>query len=281
MELLWRLLTIEHGASALHGIRTELPRPKGLVVHVHGTWGNFYANAFIGALATYYASKEWAFLTANYPGHDETAVHERFEDFPAALSAWLATAPDDLPIILQGHSLGALKLLYALKNEHVRRRPLGLVLLSPFDVVAFYGTGDDRERQRRRAVVADLLAQNGPSSLVPKSIFNLWDIGARAFLDATTADGLWDQFPSRREDLAPSLGDINVPVFVAIGEADFAAYPSPRAVASQLAAIARVGVGLIEGASHGYGESLHGLVRALEDSAIGELLRRDTRYGQG
>lgn len=260
MSPTFELRSLDIGSGPLHGLLAKPSRPRGLVLHLHGTWGNFYANPFIVPLSGMYVDAGYAFLTANLPGHDETAVTENFRDSASAITNWISAVDVEGPVILQGHSLGALKALdYAARCT---AKPDRLVLLSPFDVIAFY-SGKKPERLANILAELDRIVTNdGPKALVPKAIFDMWDISAATLRDLMTPGGAADCFPSRfgiKDQMWTQLG---IPILACVGGDDFAAYPSPRDVVSTLNSVSpNISAKLIEGAPHNFA----GRVEALAD----------------
>ncbi len=95
---------------------------------VHGTGSNFYASAFFNGLTPYLLEVGLPLLRVNTRGHDLIATsagkihgsaYERVSDCVADLQAWLALLAERgyQRIGLLGHSLGALKGIYALSQQ--------------------------------------------------------------------------------------------------------------------------------------------------------------------
>ena len=102
------------------------------VVLIHGTGGNFYSSTFFELLATNLAQRGVAALRANTRGHDGVstlvtrkgavrsgAAYELVDDCRHDLAAWVAWLNQHVgpQIALLGHSLGAVKCLYALAQQ--------------------------------------------------------------------------------------------------------------------------------------------------------------------
>jgi pimeloyl-ACP methyl ester carboxylesterase len=242
-------------------------RPAALAVHVHGTAGNFYGNPFVVPTAEFHLAAGRSFLTANFPGHDDTAAFEDFDDFTPALDAWLDGYAGDLPIILQGHSLGALKILRYLSDERAghRDRIMELILLAPFDAVAFYANGEPEQAADRLQRVKLIAPQDGHRALVPEEMFEHWPISTLTFSQIGAPGTVADQFPSRHGLNGTSLERVGLPTFVAIGGADFAAYPNPGAAVKMADALPWVSAYEIPGAPHNFAGEVPALLAALRD----------------
>jgi alpha-beta hydrolase superfamily lysophospholipase len=98
------------------------------VVLIHGTGGNFYSSTFFELLAENLAQRGVAAVRANTRGHDGISTlvtakgavrmgagYERVDDCRHDLAGWVAWAAQHIGprIALLGHSLGAVKCLYA------------------------------------------------------------------------------------------------------------------------------------------------------------------------
>jgi pimeloyl-ACP methyl ester carboxylesterase len=257
-NLSWDLRSTASGNLVLHGLVASPREPVGLIVHIHGTWGNFYGNAFVQEIGDAVVSDGWAFATVNVPGHDETAMDENLADSIAAITSWLNVLnPCGLPVILQGHSLGALKII-ELASEPGRVSAMnivGIILLSAFDCVGFYL----RESSFNEIDLATVRGEE----IVPEAVFSHWLLRWSTLKQLAEVDGEWDIFRSRLQNPNQLLDSVQfkVPVFFAIGEQDFAAVPS---VDSVVATVRRTGfasdIAIIPGAPHGYGGQEHLLV---------------------
>ena len=129
----------------LDGMLCEAQGASGTVVHVHGSYGNFYQNPFVRILASVYTECGLNFLSFNLAAHDGIAEgYGRDEEFAYVGGAVVAfdTCVDDIAgavrfaeatcerVVLQGHSLGCDRVLqYMLSTGDVRE----FVLLCPCD----------------------------------------------------------------------------------------------------------------------------------------------------
>lgn len=227
---------------------------NSVVIHLHGIWGNFYANSFIDHFAEFYPHHGYSFMSVNLRGHDEGAMTDRFENCQKDIPTWLdfARRSGYTNIILQGHSLGALQAVFFLQNAPSQNDVVALILLSPFDNVAFYCT-DDRTIREKRIGIAEAIANVDPNTVIPKELFDMWLLSAGTYLDLIGFDTKSDIFPFRNGTLEGTpIASINLPVFAAVGANDFAAFPSPKAEIEQLNALRRVHAFLIEGAPHNF-----------------------------
>lgn len=129
----------------LKGYLVTSTQNRATIVHIHGNVGNFYENDFISTMAERYNSAGFNFFSFNNRGHDgiaEAYLHGELVYIGAAVEN-LEECVFDIEgavkyasslgsrVILQGHSLGCLKILIYLV---AKKRPLDFILLSPSDV---------------------------------------------------------------------------------------------------------------------------------------------------
>lgn len=249
----YELVHTDWSGGRLHGLLSHPEsRPSvGLAVHVHGTWGNFYGNDVVAEMGRAYNAHGYSFLAANFSGHDETAIHESFDDFPESLNSWLETTFTGGRLILQGHSLGALKILYLAATNRLGSTPLhGVLLLSVFDSVGFYRRESAPDAPLEQ-YLSELRDAEGDRAIVPESVFPHWQISAATLSSAVTAGGDWDQFPTRDGGIG-LVGQLGVPTAVLLGSADFASVPGPERVHSLVQSANGVTSSLIAGAPHNF-----------------------------
>ncbi len=143
----------------LDGIIYKGKNNRKVIINVHGTAGNFYINEFINSMAKKYTKNGIDFIVFNNRGHDfisEIKVYGRkrskiigyaFEDFTKSrydikTFVDLAHKLGYKKIILQGHSLGAVKVVYYMEKTR-DKRVAGLILASPPDM---YGLMKKKEK---------------------------------------------------------------------------------------------------------------------------------------
>lgn len=126
------------------GILYETETPLGTVIHIHGSYGNFYDNGFIQTLASYYNQIHLNLLAFNLETHGVVSdgfKEDRYGYFGGAISSY-ETSVDDIAgaieyakqfgnmILLQGHSQGTDKILNFLWKTGTM---YPAILLSPCD----------------------------------------------------------------------------------------------------------------------------------------------------
>lgn len=126
--------------------------PNKIVIHIHGSFGNFYHNDFIHFFAEKLNKRNVAVLTFNLTNHDGLSegffVDGRFEyvggsvsNFDEALSdiegaiCFVKSLYQNIEVILQGHSLGCDRIIHYLIKE---KKVLRFSLFSPCDSYELY-----------------------------------------------------------------------------------------------------------------------------------------------
>jgi len=229
MAIKFELVSTSFDGEILHGLYSTKQKPLGTVVHLHGTWGNFYANPFIKPLAEMYDNAGYNFLSINIVGHDETSIDENFERSIASIESWLNDLKLNHPLILQGHSLGALKILRLIKNKSlVIKETKAVVLLSPFDIISFYlGDLHDEVNIQKYNKITKMINEGKGTDIVPKEIFNLWSISVNSYYSAVREQGYLDIFNARNGSVVVNdLVDFRNRIFIALGSKDFASTPN-------------------------------------------------------
>jgi hypothetical protein len=123
------------------------------------------------------------------------------------------------------------------------------VLLSPFDLAAFYGgKSDEVIGDRRNRIVQDV--DRNIYDLVDMGEFSTWPVSSRTLLRATEMGGPWDLFPTRNGS-AGAVSSIACPLVIALGSNDFAATPSIEAAAAILAD-SGIACQIVAGAPHNF-----------------------------
>ncbi len=146
IRVLGELVTFKSSLGLhLDGILYQSDLNKTTIVHIHGSFGNFYQNQFLRSMAKAYGDSGINLLTFNLSGHDGFAEgyrHEedfeyiggavaKFEESISDIEGAIAFASQFSDrIILQGHSLGCDRVLYFLVNQSV---DYDFILLSPCD----------------------------------------------------------------------------------------------------------------------------------------------------
>lgn len=143
---LGELVTFKSSAGLhLDGILYQRDKNRRTLIHVHGSYGNFYQNHFLRLMVERYLASDINFLSFNLAGHDGFGEgYRKVDDFEyvgggisdfseciADIEGAIVFAKDFSDrVILQGHSLGCDRILHYLITQKSR---LDFILLSPCD----------------------------------------------------------------------------------------------------------------------------------------------------
>lgn len=210
--------------------------PRRLALHLHGSYGNFYENLFLDCVAEACTSSGTALLSVNTRGHDYYAdfkvkrlqggydsrriggILEKFGECLLDIRAWIDFAQNQgfTSILLQGHSLGAMKAAYYCARAK-DARVNALFLISPPDILGTVRKNFDADISRNLALARELAAQK-PDSLMPDGT-SYDPIGAGNYLslyDDPEIAGMFN-FPGKPNSILISLA---LPVHAVVGEKD-------------------------------------------------------------
>ena len=256
----------------LQGLLSEPDILTGnLILHVHGMAGNFYENRFVDAMTKVYTEKGYSFLSINTRGHDFIAdfsvagdkeeykrignFREVFEDCVLDIAAWVDTAEKRgyKNIILQGHSLGSVKVVYyqAKKND---KRIKKLVLASPPDMIGL--TEADKNHKNNFMLAKKMVTEGKGDEILPTVLWDWSYLSAKTYVDFGTRDKPIDIFNTYDKARPSLLSKIKLPTFAFFGSNDDAAIlPKTEAlqvIKSKATNCPRFDTTIIEGAPHSY-----------------------------
>lgn len=209
---------------------------RRLVLHVHGSYGNFYENLFLDDMADAYTASGTEFFSVNTRGHDYYAdfktglprgaydskriggVLERFGECLLDVRAWIDFAESQgfTAVLLQGHSLGAMKAAYYCARAR-DARVKALFLISPPDILGTVRRNFDQDISRNLKLAREL-AQRNSNSLMPDGT-SYDPISAGNYLslyDDPEIAGMFS-FPDKPNSI---LGSLALPVHAVVGEKD-------------------------------------------------------------
>lgn len=132
----------------LHGLLIEPTQPsKTILIHLHGSSGNFYGNSYFEELTNSVVDLGIAYLSTNNRGNHVYELEkgsfyygvslEKFEDCVLDIDAWIEFALNKgyENIILEGHSYGTEKIVYYMNKGKYADKVKGVTLLGFSDNV--------------------------------------------------------------------------------------------------------------------------------------------------
>lgn len=220
----------------LQGLLHESEDSAGkAVLHIHGMAGNFYFNRFYNSMAKYFTEKGWSFLTVNTRGHDVASwtkvagekedyrmignAREKFEECLIDIKCWVDFLGKKgyRTIVLQGHSLGAVKVAYY-QAKMEDKRVGKLVLISPSDMVALAEA--EKNRGEWLETAQRMIKEGRGDELIPGILWDFYLISANTYLDFSLRNNPVDVFNLYDKDKPSVLKDIKVPILAIYGEKD-------------------------------------------------------------
>lgn len=234
------------------------------VALIHGTGGNFYSSTFFELLAANLAARGVAALRANTRGHDGVstlvtakgavrlgAAYERVEDCRHDLAGWIAWLQHNVGprIALLGHSLGAVKCLYALAQQPAPG-VAALIAISPPRLSYSWFCQSDQAGEfletYRRA--EECVQQGQPSKLMEVKLPLPFVITAAGYVEKYG--------PDERCNFLHFLESVRCPTLFLFGgveiENNMAFQQAPEEVARIAARKPHVAVEVVPGADHFY-----------------------------
>lgn len=258
--------------------------PLDAVCCIHGTGGNFYASTLFDDLGARCLEQGVAVLRVNTRGHDGVsnavttrggrrlgAAYEIVDDCRHDLAAWIDLLKQRVGprIGLIGHSLGAVKCLYALAHEP-ELQPACVIAISPPRLsYPWFCTSPEGPAFLETYRQADALVQAGqPSALLDVKLPLPFIITAAGYIEKYG--------PDERYNYLKFVRSVRCPVLVTLGElevADNMAFrAAPEVLAEQSVKNRLLSVATIAGANHFYTDSRPGLLSQVDSwlRAIGE-----------
>ncbi len=236
--------TVTEDKLLLHGLLFEPDQlTEKIVIHIHGMAGNFYVNNFIHTQAEVFTQNGWSFLTTNNRGLEHITeafimegnenykligVHnEKFSECVFDIKAWIdfITEKNYQNTILQGHSLGACKVVYYIStSEDLRIKKL--LLAAPPDMIAITEKWDKHKTTLETA--KKMIFSGEGDKLTPDRLDDWYYLTANTYVDFTQRGNPIDVF-NLYDPLAKSiLEEVKIPMLAIYGSLDFAPVIPPK-----------------------------------------------------
>ncbi len=204
--------------------------PVNALCFIHGTGGNFYSSTLFDLLGERLLSMGVSVLRVNTRGHDgvSTAVTERggrrqgaayeiADDCRHDLLAWFhwLRQRSGERVGLLGHSMGAVKSLYAVAHESALT-PACLIALSPprLSYATFCSSSNGREFLELYSRAEQLIAEGQPAALLDVKLPLPYVITAAGYVEKYGPDERYNYFCF--------LGGVSCPSLLTFGEVEVA-----------------------------------------------------------
>ena len=240
---------------------------------VHGTGSNFYGSTLFDPLAERLLALGTGVLRINTRGHDLMstaatprggrrlgAAYEVVDDSRHDLAAWMAwlTANVGPRLALVGHSLGAVKCLYAMANAPESSAAC-VIAISPPRLSYSWFLDSDRAAEFRETFqrAAALVAAGEPEALLEARLPLPFVISAGGYVEKYG--------PDERYNYLRFLDKVPCPTLLTLGEIETASNMAFRGSAeAALQAAPSVRVEMVPGADHFYTGVRDDLIRRIE-----------------
>jgi alpha/beta superfamily hydrolase len=243
---------------------------------VHGTGGNFYGSTLFDALAEWLLALGVSVLRVNTRGHDgistaatpkggrrQGAAYEIADECRHDLTAWLdwLRGRAGPRAGLLGHSMGAVKALYATAHE-ARLGPARVIAVSPprLSYSTFCASANGPRFLETYAEAERLVRAGTPAALMDVSLPLPYVITAAGYLEKYG--------PDERYNYLRFVGGLPCPVLVTLGEIEVANNMAFAGAPEELARLAarhpRLRPEVIAGADHFYTGGREALVACVE-----------------
>lgn len=191
------------------------------LVCLHGTGSNFYASALFNGLSPHLLEAGLPLVRVNTRGHDLVATsagklhgsaYERVSDCVVDLQAWfeLLESRGYRRVGLLGHSLGALKGIYALAQQRLPNVTRLLAVSPPWLSFARFSAGRKAELFRATLSEAEQHVAEGRGESLMEVVFPLPYV--------VTAAGYLDKYgPEERYHVPRLLRQVEAPTLVTFG----------------------------------------------------------------
>lgn len=263
----------------LHGALNKHPGVEGIapsvVICLHGVASNFYTSSMMATLANGIASEQFDVLRVNTRGRDNCctmatnrggtrmgAAYEIIDDCRRDVDAWvdLCKSRGYKRVVLLGHSLGAIKVIYAEANDP-HELVSQVIALSPprLSHMAFINGPRSAEYDQSLAVADQAMAMGQPGKLIDITFPFPLLIAAGSYVDKYG--------PGERYNILEHVAHLRTPTRICFGSEEltgsvaFEGLPeliSERVAGSRAEMLTTVNV--IDGADHMYSQRRDELV---------------------
>lgn len=223
--------TTEDGLTLEGLLFTPKAVTKNIIIHVHGSAGNFYENVFVDTFAKRYTEAGYAFFAFNTRGAGfqreysklvngkkqhvlAGMLHEIFEecvfDIDGAIN--YSKTKGFSNVVISGHSLGCNKVVwYAIEKKFKGK----LILLAPCDLAR----ENNEEQLTMREKARLLISQNKGLETIP-NFWGKWNISALTLISVWSDNVNADMFRYRDGILVKKLSQLNSDIIIQIGTLD-------------------------------------------------------------
>lgn len=276
----------------LHGLLQESKiKSKNIIIHIHGSAGNFYQSNFYTYLFKMAEELGYAFLTTNNRGtgvYDvelgtkyRGAAIEIFEDCLLDIDAWIEYAINlgYENIILEGHSFGTNKIQYYYFNGKYKLKIKALILLGFTDSYGGqleYLKSNNLSNEHLLKEARKLISDKKPLQLLPYPLINWGELPqtAQSYLSFMKPNSVLSKIlPLRNKVNLENFHKIDVPILGIVGDHnECTVLPPKEAVELLMNENKKVKCYMIKGSNHTYKDKESELIKLIKNF-LGEKLQ--------
>ncbi len=174
----------------IRGLFVPGDKNKPAVIHIHGFQGDFYTQEFVKKIAEKLRENNTAFISVqnrgtgieselytNAPGYGRTggSSYELLEEAYMDIDAWIKFLLDQgyTKVILQGHSLGTMKIVrYLSEGSHVDK-VRKLILLAPFDIIQLAQDATNGKWKEYLEIAKQKVTEGKGLEIIPKEFLDV------------------------------------------------------------------------------------------------------------
>lgn len=258
----------------LSGLFSNPLNSKKVILHIHGFEGDFFSNSFVSIQGTMLSEKDISFLTVQTRGTSlrqelineggeaiyNGSYYELLEEAYLDIDAWIEflTTKGFEEIILQGHSLGTIKVIRYIFEGGIKDKVSRLILLAPFDKTWLLDNAAkqvNKSPEELRKIAKEMVEKGKGDEIAPYG-FDDVPHSYKNFLSWYSTDDLGKMFDFFDKEYAfPILNKIQIPTLIIVGNKDEFFNPSnpemPEEAMSILSSNIKNSKGIfIEGSEH-------------------------------
>jgi len=264
----------------LHGMFKKGDKNKLAVLHIHGYEGDFFSNSFITVETNALKENDYSFLSVQTRGtgqefelqttQGETKTYgshyELLKESYLDIDGWVEFLVENghHNIVLQGHSLGAVKAVrYLAEGKHTNYIKK-LIILSPIDVHALAEVVTEGKYKEYLHTAKQKIEEGRGREIIPESYVNMI-MSYQTFASWLTMDHFGKMFNFADEDNSfMLLNKLDIPVKAVVGDKDNLFNPINPLNPQEALDILKLNIPdfrykIIEGADHNFNGKEHEL----------------------
>lgn len=239
------------------------------VIHVHGMSGNGYENYFLDEQRKMFTRNNLTFFTIDTRGRGVISSFRTnengnklggscYEIFEESVHDVLGAieylkSVGKTKFILQGHSLGASKVVHSILSSH-SDDVVSSILLAPTDMIGWAKTDSDHQNYLKKA--EGLVSSGNGNELVGSGCWlDKTPISAKTYLSICGSGGAVDIY--NEKPTGPSLRKIIIPTLIVYGDQDIGILEIDKNINNWVKRVeafnnVKIGISVIPGCDHGF-----------------------------